>query len=190
MSVTDPVEREIKLALSDPEGFVARITTAGFAVLNERVFEANVVYDTSEGGMRAKGELLRLREAGGKCTLTWKGVPSTDGGHKQRTEIETIIGDAAAFDNILRRLGYAPVFQYEKYRTEYSRPQQHGIVTVDQVPFGWFAELEGRADWIDSTASELGFDPSQYITSSYLSLHHQHCARTGQEHGWMVFATQ
>ena len=185
--MSNPVEREIKLPIDDPAATVERIRAAGFVILHERVFEANNVYDTPDRAVRARGELLRVREAGGKCTLTWKGPAMTDGGHKQRTEIETSIGSAAALDTILRQLGYAVQFRYEKVRTEFSRPGQPGIVTIDETPVGGFAELEGDADWIDATAAELGFTPSQYMTMSYASLYVDHCRRTGTEPGWMVF---
>jgi adenylate cyclase, class 2 len=187
MSSAAPVEREVKIPLSDPATAVATIAAAGFVLTRERVFEANMVYDTPEGSVRARGELLRLREAGGVCTLTWKGPASTAGGHKQRTEVETTVGDAQAFDTILRRLGYVPRFRYEKYRTEFGRPGEPGVVTLDETPVGWFAELEGDADWIDATAAALGFSPAHYVTSSYASVYVEHCRRTGQEPGWMVF---
>lgn len=185
--MSSPVEREIKLPLDDPGNMLERIRAAGFQVLHERVFEANNLYDTAGLDLRTRGEILRLREAGRKCTLTWKGRGSTDGGHKQRPEVETTVGDPKALDAILQQLGYAPKFRYEKYRTEFSRPGKPGIVTLDETPVGWFAELEGDAEWIDATAAELGFSPEQYITLSYVAIYLEHCRHAGEEPGWMVF---
>jgi adenylate cyclase class 2 len=171
------------------EAVVERIRAAGFTLRRERVFESNNVYDTPSGEVRASGQLLRLREAGEICTLTWKGLAQATGAHKSRTEVETSVGSAAAVDTILRQLGYSPVFRYEKFRTEFARSGERGVITLDETPIGWFLELEGEPDWIDATASLLGFDKSQYVTSSYGTLYIEHCRREGREPAWMVFRT-
>jgi len=46
-----------------------------------------------------------------------------------------------------------------------------GEVALDETPIGLFLELEGPEDWIDSTATRLGFAETDYITSSYSSLY-------------------
>src|SRR5687767_3481320 len=107
MSAENPVETEIKLAIADPEAIVRRIREANFQVRRDRVFEVNQVYDTSAESLRANEQLLRLRDAGGVCTLTWKGPAQRNGIHKSRPEIETTLGDGRAFDAILRNLGYS-----------------------------------------------------------------------------------
>jgi adenylate cyclase class 2 len=166
-----------------------RIQAAGFTVCRERVFEANRVYDTPAGTIRASGQLLRVREAGDAITLTWKGPAGRTGDHKSRAEIETSIGDPRAFDSILRHLGFAPVFRYEKFRTEFAKPGEPGVITLDETPtpIGWFLELEGEPAWIDSTASILGFSKTDYVTASYTTLYLAHCRSSGQLPGWMVF---
>ena len=35
---------------------------------------------------------------------------------------------------------------------------------------GTFLELEGARDWIDETATHLGFQPADYVTWSYAAL--------------------
>jgi adenylate cyclase class 2 len=189
MSAATPVETEIKLPFTDPEAIAGRIRAAGFTIHRERIFEGNNVYDTPSATIREKGELLRMREAGGVATLTWKGPTLTTGGHKSRPEVETTVADAAALDTILRRLGYVPVFRYEKFRTEFAKAGEEGLITLDETPIGWFLELEGPPAWIDATAASLGFDKSQYITASYGSLYLDFCRREDRQPGWMVFPT-
>lgn len=188
MSTKGGVETEIKLPLAEPEATVALIGNAGFQIHRERVLEVNHVYDTSSGVLRAGGQLLRLREAGDVSTLTWKGQTQVANGHRSRPEIETTIGEPTAFDSILSQLGYQKVFRYEKYRTEYTKSGEDGVITLDETPIGWFVELEGESSWIDATAALLGFSSSQYITASYGTLYMEYCRKAGKEPDWMVFS--
>jgi adenylate cyclase class 2 len=93
------------------------------------------------------------------------------GRYKSREEIEFDVSDAEAFLHTLERLGYTGRFRYEKQRAKFARPDEPGIVTIDETPIGVFMELEGPADWIDQTAAGLGFSPADYMTASYASLY-------------------
>lgn len=158
-----PLEVEIKLRIGDLNVVLERLSEIGFHVHHERAFERNLVFNAETG------TLLRLRGFGGKNILTYKG-PGAPGIHKSREEIEVDVSDAASMEEILNRLGYHPVFVYEKYRAEYQRLGETGIVTVDETPIGNFLEIEGEPEWIDRTARELGRAPSEYITGSYGAL--------------------
>ena len=59
-------------------------------------------------------------------------------------------------------------------------PDQPGIITVDETPAGDFLELEGPAEWIDTTALRLGYSSAEYITESYASLWRKHCKTNPQ----------
>jgi adenylate cyclase, class 2 len=182
-----PVETEIKLRIADAVAGLSVIQRVGATPATGRLFEANMVYDTPTGEIRAKGQLLRLRAVGDRCVLTWKGPASAGGKHKSRAETEVLVSDCTAFDQILRQLGYAPLFRYEKYRMEFTLPDEHGTITLDETPIGCFLELEGSPQWIDTTATKMGFAEADYLTQSYGSLYAQHCATTGITPGWMVF---
>ena len=71
-------------------------------------------------------------------------------------------------DAILRGLGYAPTFRYEKFRAEWADAK--GKVVVDETPVGNFCEIEGASRWIDATAEKLGVTPADYITKNYATL--------------------
>jgi adenylate cyclase, class 2 len=180
------VETEIKLRAPGAAEGRALLERNRFAVTTPRVFEANTIVDTADQSLRRSGELLRLREAGGKFTLTFKG-PGQPGPHKSREELELQLSDIEAARLIFDRLGYLPTFRYEKYRTEFSRPGEDGVATLDETPAGTFLELEGPASWIDATARELGYSPSDYITLSYASVYREYCERLGIEPTNMVF---
>ena len=90
---------------------------------------------------------------------------------------------------MLQRLGFDPKFRYEKFRTEYHRLGDPGVVLLDETPIGDFVEIEGPGPWIDSTASKLGFKKSSYVLDSYIRLYFQWCQARGIAPSNMTFAT-
>ena len=186
MSAHGPIETEIKLAVADPASATALLAQNGFVVSKPRVFESNVVFDSVSRDLRSSGCVLRVRSAGTQNVLTFKGRAER-ARHKSREEIEIEVSDAGSASAILARLGYRPTFRYEKYRTEFAYPREQGVVTLDETPVGCFLELEGEAGWIDTTAKQLGFSETDYMTASYGSLYARHCAELGVEPTNMVF---
>jgi adenylate cyclase class 2 len=180
-------ETEIKLAVPDAGTARRLLRAAGFRVSKRRVFETNTVFDTPELGLRRAATLLRVRQAGGVATVTYKGPPDV-GRHKSREELELEISDARAMGAIIERLGLGPVFRYDKYRTEYRQPGRSGIATLDETPVGVYLELEGTANWIDRAARKLGFTENDYITASYARLYLDWCQRSGVRPSDMVFS--
>jgi adenylate cyclase class 2 len=180
-------EIEIKLAVPDPKTARGLLRAAGFRVSKRRVFETNIVFDTPEMSMRRAATMLRVRQAGGVATVTYKGPPEA-GRHKSREELELEISDARAMAAIIERLGLGPVFRYEKYRTEYRQPGRSGFATLDETPLGVYLELEGTPPWIDRTARTLGFAENDYITASYARLYLDWCSRRGVRPSDMVFS--
>jgi adenylate cyclase class 2 len=179
-------ETEIKLAVKDTRSARRLLHEAGFVVAQRRVFESNTVFDTAELSLRRSSCLLRIREAGGVVTVTYKGAPVA-GKHKSREELEVKVDNAAAMTAIVERLGYRRVFLYEKYRTEFHQPRRAGVAMLDETPAGVYLELEGTPHWIDLTARRLGFQESDYITASYGRLYADWCAANGRAPGDMTF---
>jgi adenylate cyclase class 2 len=183
----DHREVEIKLRVDGGiEHTQQRLELAGFIISKARVFESNVLFDTPERKLREASQLLRLRRVGDRCTLTYKGAGAA-GKHKSREEIETGVGDEANMALVFSRLGYAPVFRYEKFRTEYEVRGQGGVVTLDETPIGVYLEVEGEPAWIDRVAAILGFTEEQYITQSYAALYFEYCREHGVTPTNMVF---
>src|SRR5260370_268668 len=178
-------ETEIKLRVDHPASLKRRLVRLGFSVSKRRVLEINLVFDTPSGALLRELKLLRLRQAGSLGTITFKGPPAPSR-YKSREEIESGL-TGAAMRLILERLGYAPVFRYEKYRTEYAQARQAGRAMLDQTPIGDFLELEGSPGWIDRTARALGYSAADYITASYGGLYLASCQARGVEPGHMVF---
>ena len=175
-------EIEIKIAVSDPTAFQARLPALGFTLQTSRTFERNVLYDTPGRTLRESHQILRVRQYGDLWTLTHKRQPDRAEAaeptrYKVRIETETTVADGEALAEIFTRLGYSPMFRYEKYRTEWSQGAAH--LVVDETPIGTFAELEGPVAWIDSTLAALGIDPSACLNDSYGRLFTAWKQRTG-----------
>ena len=181
-----PSEIEIKLRASNLPAIRRRLSANGFRVHKRRVFESNVLLDTSDRRLASQDELIRIRRAGPKAKLTYKGR-SQNGAHKSREEIETDVLEPAVMEDILRCVGFQPAFRYEKYRTEYAKRGRHGVVTVDETPIGDYLEIEGKPDWIDKTAAQLGFTKSDYVNKNYGEIYVEYCRERGIQPTNMVF---
>src|ERR1700690_3055216 len=162
--MSTPQEVEIKFLVSAPQALQQKLRDLGFHEDTLSTHEVNTLYDLPGQKLRRKGELLRLRNYGGKWKLTHKakGIP---GKHKSRGELETVVSDGKKMDAILRVLGYSPAFVYEKFRAEWSDGEGH--VVLDHTPIGDLAEIEGKSRWIDRTARALNVESKDYITKSY-----------------------
>jgi adenylate cyclase, class 2 len=160
-------EIEIKFRVDDLRALNRRLRAAGFRRITPRTHEMNALYDLPGQRLRKRGELLRLREYGKEWVLTHKSK-GLAGRHKKRIELETKVSSGEEMDKILRALGYAPTFRYEKFRAEWSDGRGH--VVVDETPIGSFGEIEGPPRWIDQTAKKLGIGRTHYITDTYAGL--------------------
>ena len=187
-------ETEIKLAVKDAKRTRARLAELGFRPVRPRHFESNDLYDFPDQRLRKARCLLRLRFAGDKGLLTYKGAPTGSRDYKIRREIETEVDDGHRLGEILLLLGLREVFSYEKFRTEYAPRGKRDVeeaphVVFDETPVGNYLELEGPQRWIDEVARQLGYARRDYITDSYATLYRKQCEAEGTTPGNMVFPT-
>lgn len=183
------IETEIKFKVADLPGLAERLKAAGFTLHTPRAFESNVLYDTADRRMRARTEILRIRNYDGRWTVTHKRLPDNRPGldsHKHRIETESGVADGHAFEEIFLALGLVAAFRYEKWRTEWHDGEGHCV--VDETPIGNYAELEGSPEWIDRAAARLGIKHEQYITLSYGRLFEQWRAKHGSSATDLTFA--
>jgi adenylate cyclase class 2 len=177
-------EIEIKFRVDDVRALNRRLRQFGFRLLTPRTHEINTLYDLPGQPLRKRGELLRLRRYGSEWLLTHKAKGKV-GRHKTRVETETKVADGAKMEAILRALGFAPTFRYEKFRAEWSDGKGH--VVVDETPVGNLGEIEGPSRWIDRTARALEIPRSDYITATYSDLFLQWKKQTGSLADEMTF---
>ena len=157
----------------------------GFREETPSTHEVNTLYDLPGQKLRRKGELLRLRNYGGKWKLTHKAKVQSQEGTSHAANWRLVSPMASRWTRCLRALGYSPSFVYEKFRAEWSDDDGH--VVLDHTPIGDVAEIEGKSRWIDRIASELGVKPADYITKSYAELFFDWKRRTSSKAENMTF---
>jgi adenylate cyclase class 2 len=97
---------------------------------------------------------------------------------RRETEIDIPFDETDALLAILRGLGMAPVFQYQKYRTSWNWKGLH--ILLDETPIGIYLELEGDRALIEAGAKALGYRPDDFIIKSYRDLYLEHLDRGDQ----------
>jgi adenylate cyclase, class 2 len=184
-------ETEVKLRVRDARALKRRLTEMGFHPAQARHYESNQLFDFSDLRLRRAGCLVRLRTAGGRAVLTFKGPAVKSARYKIRPEIETEVEDGKRLWQILESIGLEPTFRYEKYRTTYAltgdRNQGHDLV-YDETPIGNYLEIEGPQRWIDQVARQLGYSHQDYVTTSYGRLYLEYCQLKRKKPGNMVFS--
>jgi adenylate cyclase class 2 len=187
-------EIELKFPVSDPAALQSLLPDLGFHLDTPRTFEQNTLYDTPSRDLRARTEILRIRQYGPLWTVTHKrpddiAEPSR---YKVRIETETAVADGPALGHIFESLGYKPAFTYEKYRTEWSAidaaTNSTPHLVIDETPIGTYAELEGPTEWIDWMLAKLKIDTSTCLTDSYGKLFLDWKQRTGSSAENLTFA--
>jgi adenylate cyclase class 2 len=104
--------------------------------------------------------------------MTYKGPGETIDGVHTRREIEFTVSDYQSAHALLEALGYQVSLMYEKYRTTYDLDGLQ--VTLDEMPYGNFTEIEGQdGKQIRAAAENLGVNWDARIIDSYTALFEQ-----------------
>lgn len=185
------IETEVKFWVESLGTMRDRLVELGATQVGERVLETNIRLDRPDRSLSASGQALRLRQswpsppspspkALGEGTqemristhLTYKARLAESSGEmalvKELVEIEVEVGDFEKMRAILERLGFEPIFLYEKYRETFRLGEVK--VMLDELPYGCFVEIEGQASAIDHAAEQLGLAAARRVPGTYLSL--------------------
>ena len=177
-------EIEAKFYVRDLKKIEARIQQLDARLIQPRVLEVNLRFDLPDGGLRSKGQVLRLRQDT-EAKFTYKDAGKNEQGIIDRTEIEFMVGDFEKAKLFLQALGYQQILQYDKYRTTYSlesgsllsniRQQAVGLhnchVMLDELPYGNFVEIEGEdIASIHNIAQQLKLNSQTTISTGYINL--------------------
>jgi len=168
---TPPVaylEIEVKFHLLDLDLLRAALRARGARLERSRILETNLRYDTPDGALAERGDILRLRRSA-DARLTHKRPSQPAGELNARPEVEVVVADFEATRELLERLGFVVVMRYEKYREAYLLGTVE--VALDELPFGFFVELEGpTAEALRLAAEALGLAWHQAFQGSYVSI--------------------
>jgi adenylate cyclase class 2 len=172
-------EIEKKYRVTEEEAGRLRGVLRGLGARDEgEVFEVNTLY--AGNGLDVGRCALRLRrEAGRRALLTYKERPDAEPeAVKRRREIETEVADADAVAVLLEALGYRPSLVYEKRRATF---QLGGAeVVLDELPFGWFVEIEGEEMDILDAERRLELTAAEHVHETYPELTRMHGLKSGE----------
>ena len=177
-------ETEIKIKVSSIENFIEKLRGHNPRLVAERHFEDNHLLDFPDKTLKDAGCIVRIRHAGKRSFLTYKGPPKVEGIFKTREELETKLEDGGTALRILEKLGMRVWFRYQKYRREY---EVDGVtVAVDETPIGNYVEIEGSEKCIFDFAGKMGIEESKFLRQSYYSLYLEECRFKGKKPGDMI----
>lgn len=162
-------ETEVKLYVPDLAVVARRLDEVGAKLTKPRVYEINVRYDDARGKLRRGRKVLRLRRDS-RVRLTYKDESGVEisGGARSRYEAEVEVSDFDAMEVILGKLGYHRYMTYEKYRTTYELDGAE--VTLDEMPYGSFVEIEGEEDAIHAALEKLQLTDAPRLEAGYTTL--------------------
>ena len=164
-------ELEIKLFLLDMPAFQQKVESLGGQLIEPRLHEINLRFDTPDEQLTRAYQVLRLRKDTA-ARLTYKGPGETIDGVLARREIEFTVSDYQSAHALLEALGYQVSLMYEKFRTTYDLDGLQ--VTLDEMPYGNFTEIEGQdGKQIRAAAENLGVNWDARIIDSYTALFEQ-----------------
>ena len=161
-------EIEVKIKIDDPKALREKILGLGAVVARDRHLECDSLFDFDPPVLRQGRRALRLRTAGKRATLTFKGEPRKSRSFKVREEFETQVRNPQDLRKILKALGLKETFAYRKHRTVLRKSRL--TITIDETPAGNFVELEGERHEITRFARSLGFGRADFITLSYVEM--------------------
>ncbi len=161
-------ELEVKFCVVDLAPFEKKLNQFGALLVQPRIHEINLRFDTPDQTLTRSSQVLRLRQDQ-EARLTYKGPGEDLEGVRLRREIEFSVSDFNAAQSFLLALGYQVAFMYEKYRSVYNFNDM--LVMLDEMPTGYFLELEGpNPELIISTGQKLGLKWEARILDSYTVL--------------------
>lgn len=159
-----PIEIEKKYRID--EGIRAtlllKLAEVGAVDLGQK-FEENIIY--RGGVLDTRRCVLRLRKILGQAVLTYKERLESESAIKHQREEETSVADADATEKILAALGYEPSLVYEKRRHTFQIDSAE--IVIDELPFGWFVEIEADEDSIRNLEQRLGLQDATPVLETY-----------------------
>lgn len=162
------VEIEVKFYVLSLEEIEKMIKELGGVLIQERIFESNLRFDTGDQKLRNLRHVLRLRKDKDNI-LTFKGAAEVGKPVSIRQEIEVLVDDFDKTRELLEGLGYEVIMEYEKYRTTYSLLDT--LVVLDELPYGRFIEIEGPdGKTIQKVARNLNLNWNTRVMTSYMYL--------------------
>ena len=163
------IEKKYRLTIQQAEILPKRLGAIG-AERSDSEFEVNTLY--SSPSLDQEGAVLRLRRVGKRAILTYKKRFSSPSPVKRQLEEETEVEDADVMERILERLGFKTSLVYEKRRETWKYHSTE--IAIDELPFGWFMEIEGEEMNIMAVEQSLAMQDLVAEEQTYPALTRKH----------------
>lgn len=108
-------------------------------------------------------------ESGGLLTVKVKKILSSK--YFQREELTMTVSDVKAARDILKILGYTKERIFDKIRENWTIPGKKIEIAIDELPFGFFLEIEGSPQGIERMIELLGLSGKERIVKAYLRVY-------------------
>ncbi len=133
------IEKKYRIDKKRIVELTAKLSKLG-ATFSYETFEENYLH---RGGLLdGRAAVLRLRKTESCTTLTYKEKVPTENDFKHQIEFETEVSDVEATESIIEKLGYKLSVVYEKHRKAWHLGNVE--VVLDELPFGYYMEIEGE----------------------------------------------
>lgn len=168
------VEKKFRLTPEQLKLLADALPRSG-AIREGREFEENTLY--RHQAIDTQTAVLRVRRVGERTILTFKQHIPTSTAAKYRREEETEVANYAALATILETLGCVPALVYEKWRETWRL--RGAEIVIDELPFGWFMEIEGSEEAISEVEALIAIDDLQGEGATYPQLTWKHGTKKG-----------
>jgi adenylate cyclase, class 2 len=159
--ITVPAEYEAKVLDIDPSAVADLILSKGGKEVSTPTLQRRYVYDITPGD---EGKWIRLRDTGSRITLTVKEIAHD--GIDGTQEIEVVVSDFAATNELLGKLGFTPKSYQENRRASFTLD---GVeLEIDEWPMiPPYLEIEGPSpDEVYRVAALIGYDKDQLTSEN------------------------
>ena len=170
------IETEKKYRLSETQfkQIAGELKEIGAEYIGED-FEENLIF----GGeiLGEQNAVLRIRKTQDKTILTYKKRIRNEFAVKQQIEHETEVADFEAIERIVESLGLIKSLVYEKRRRTWKFKETE--IVLDELPFGFFMEIEGTITAIAETEMLTGAEDFETEHETYPHLTAQFGTQNG-----------
>ena len=159
----EKIEKEIKVKVANYKDLLERLLRDGAFILNKSKEKTFRLY-TPNMDLEKRGVFLRVR-SGSKNTITMKEKIGEDKNVRSRKETEFEINDVDKMAYIFEKLGFTYIRIMEKYRVNLQ--YKGAVLSLDEMPFGMFLEIEGTEEQIETITTELGYSANDKVLGTY-----------------------
>ena len=161
------IEQEVKFEVPNIKNILKKLKEIGATEIATD-FQRAIRFETENDDLLSKGMFLRVRSGHGDVITLKRKISEDNADFKEREEIETKVEDLAKMRKIINYLGFTKEFIFEKYRSNWK--YKGAEISVDELPFGNYLEIESTPELINEIAKDLELDNKYRKALTYWDL--------------------